>query len=1637
MSKIVNIQPLNAVTFDYQDYSSNDTSLISSTTIDVSFDPQMDQIEYFIYSLNNTLLYSNSTYPGYKIIDNQISINPQTDLEKQGYIEGQYNTLYNFVSNKLASSPSSKYYIDEISSDRTEIRLNTTTIPNENVIISTNEFISQIQNSELGYLDFYINFGNNKLIIANNVLLDTSNSNDPTVLIKLYEPLPDEFSLKTECWVVEKIAESIAYNISLIETFDIKDLNIPLKGPNLNIDIKDQINNSTNYTDYKSLTATTTQQGSGSYYYQLNSILAEKGININVDYTNYSNFIYFSSAQTRLENFYYKLSLIEQYQTSASFSSGTATNYYVSSSNIIWQSKINDIITNFDGYEYHLYFDSGSTSWPKSNSTYPYTNVSVNSIAGLTWYNSQFTTAVDYDSENDNLLINTIPLYLLEDPENAQLELFVEMLGQMFDNIYLYLKDVTNKYNSDNRVDYGVSRDIVADILKDFGLKIYQNNFSSDDLYSSLIGITNSGSLYNLPYTTGSLPTPTGWEYINLFVTASATGSLEPTEDINAEIYKRLYHNLPYILKKKGTVEGLRTLTTIFGIPDTILRINEFGGKDKNFNTWDQWQDEYNYAFITTGSAKVSIPFTASSTNYGSVYPKALEFRFKTFGLPTSSIPYSQSIVTHNGGAFNIVLEYTGSGYTSGSYNGSIINPNYEYATLKFISGSQSASVYLPFYDGGWWSVLVNANSGSTTNYTLYAKNKIYDGYDGNKIGFQSSSSFIGTTFWSASGQLMFGTSSGVYTALSGAYQEIRYYNVSLSESAFNAFVMNPSSIEGNTTEGSQSSKNSLFFRLPLGGELYTGSTSIHPGITGSFPTQSFANAPSTGSYSGSYTFISNVETFYYDQPAVGIQNIISDKIRTTDLLLPITSSVEANVPNNKVLSPFISVQQNYPISSSYTNDINYVEVAYSPQNEINEDIMSSLGYFNIGDYIGDPRQISSTDLSYPDLNALRDLYFTKYISNYDWNDFVRLIKFFDNSLFKMIKDFTPAKSDLASGIVIKQHLLERNKYPVPQMNFSQSEYTASISMYDISGSDGGAMDITSIVTQSWTGAYPSVSGSVPFTQDNQSEFFDGQFSGSEIGVSLNEEGYKVVLVDLFSTSSTNTIPDATPFVIPYDIKYDKTYILSFDFGNLGSAPGPPVTSGSLYLKDNTGKLLFSSTFPPGSGSAIVEVKNAFSPLSFSTNNQASGSGFISASNVVLSEYQLVDKTIDPVLNNILDTRLNTVYMDVDYTNNALVPVNQQLLLSGSAARFPIPDSNYTILRSINPRYNGSRTTSPGFNKPIYADLVTFSTQSQKPNVSGYSNYFVYFDFIETSYPEVPNGGNVHGVYIITTEGQAIPLKGDNTYINEISNIFPSGTLATILPAVYAAGKKNPQVTVFDGGAQYQTIVALSGSTAGASTGSLGIYDPTSLFVAAGSNTFFSTGSTRNILDDDVSGTPAGTNYFIDILQWDSNNYSSQSVLYPSGYFSVYNKNTNQYITGSPTGNTYGTVNVLDTLLPVQQFDYVRLGDSRVSGSGINISTNSSSIDYSFTSMNLLMVSTTTNIHSYGLSTLVNNTVAGNILGTSFLNQNYRIFRRLPDETNIIISSLPNYTDPGFLIPENFNPNYNPYDLAKKAGVIT
>ena len=107
-----------------------------------------------------------------------------------------------------------------------------------------------------------------------------------------------------------------------------------------------------------------------------NAISAELGM----DFRKYENFVHFSSAKERLDNFKYKVELIEFYDKKIStLSASLAPTAEINRGQFV--TKKNDIISKFDAYEDYLYaesssYESGSygifnaSTWPKTGSSY-------------------------------------------------------------------------------------------------------------------------------------------------------------------------------------------------------------------------------------------------------------------------------------------------------------------------------------------------------------------------------------------------------------------------------------------------------------------------------------------------------------------------------------------------------------------------------------------------------------------------------------------------------------------------------------------------------------------------------------------------------------------------------------------------------------------------------------------------------------------------------------------------------------------------------------------------------------------------------------------------------------------------------------------------------------------------------------------------------------------------------------------------------------------------------------------------------------------------------------------------------------------------------------------------------------------
>ena len=685
--------------FQEQQYLNQDVQLLTSNFVNTQFGESNDYIEYHVYDTTGQLLevnynaldyYPNLTANPATNLYSSLTLDPQGDLAKSGYTRGSLNIQYSFLTNLFNSKYGKFYWIKEISNSRTEIKLTSQTLSDSDILNGFNQYQAYVASKNY-YTDFYLNFGNNELIIAINVAY-TTDENGSYILIKLYEPLPVDYDVKTQLWLVNKVAEPVTFNVDIQIESELSGTENNLRGPNFTIRPNQVLGQTTPYYTYNSLLTSNVS----SSFQQLMSYYQEKSININVDYSDFSNFIHFSSAEERLNNFVYKLRLIENYNdqiySSSLFTGGATSNQLASSSIGSLQNSRNNLIEKFDTYEYYLYFASASFAWPKMNTTKPYQLYSVSSSQASNWLgtvdvvptpttSSLLYSASFYDYTNKDLLRNSIPQYLMDDDNNAPYLTFLDMVGQHFDNVFIYYKDVSNRFNATNNPETGISLDLVADALKGLGISLYTNTSVSDNVYYSLFGINQDGSL---------LP-PTGSEVITSYITSSLQTLASDT--IEKEVYKRIYHNLPYLLKSRGTQRGVKALLSTFGIPDSILNVNEFGGYDRA--TKDGiYEINNDKVIILSGSYSASLSSSLLSpettiqyySNENRLNVSSVEVGFS----PANSI---NAVITGSLGYFSIDQYIGNPSYsTSGSYPAL---DTLRKSTFQSLTGSHSINEYI------------------------------------------------------------------------------------------------------------------------------------------------------------------------------------------------------------------------------------------------------------------------------------------------------------------------------------------------------------------------------------------------------------------------------------------------------------------------------------------------------------------------------------------------------------------------------------------------------------------------------------------------------------------------------------------------------------------------------------------------------------------------------------------------------------------------------------------------------------------------------------------------------------------------------------------------------------------------------
>lgn len=978
----------------------------------------------------------------------ELVFDPGKDLENLGIKFGNYNVTYNILRPIIVKSYNPSLFIKEISGDRKEIRLSTNNIPNSELIQNTNEFIQNFSGTPY-FKEFYLNFGKNRLIPAVNIALDlggstttvvgptgnqtvtSSLSGPPTVLIKLLNPLPVNYKVNDLLTVIDEISNPQKFE-AIITPDPVPTVFPTLRGANFDLDLD---NLRVGPTPYYNFTQVTTFQGTfAPQLQQLLGQLSASNFAINVDYTDFEEFVHFSSAARRLEGFQYKLTQIEV-TSSMSASAALSVSPTAQLDATKYQNSINKVIQSFDGWEQYMYYESESYAWPKQNSTKPYINYSVTSSQGVNWYANYNTSASLYDDNNQNYLMYAMPGYITENTDNELVFQFVASIGQMFDDVWIHIKAISDLYQAKNSLTEGISKDLVYFALQSMGIDVYTDQ-DGNNVFQYLYGVDANGNY--LPQT-GSYDT-----------LVSASQYQIPGQDQQKGIYKRLYHNLPLLLKSKGTTRFIQYLNTIFGVPDTVMSYLEYGGVDKVTSSFEYEYDRFTYALNVSGSNTVRVPWTYTSqsavrTGNTDIAPNGIEFRFKAY--PTSS--FATQSLFYSGSDIQFNLLYAATASNNSIYSGS--TGEFGYFQFKLGGLSVTSSTIPVYYTGSnsdsdndtdWYTVLIQrtnpdlriGQTSTSQTYQFFVKNNVWG-----EIGHKTSASLTTNTaasnsLWYSQGAMTFGGGSNPF---SGSLQELRLWSNHVSESTFDSHVLNPESIEGNTYS---SSFSDLTARWPLGNNLYTSNhnltasiASVAPDLTIQGWTASFANFPNQNNY---YSF---TETYYADVANSGLANPVTDKIRIYS-----GSAYGTQLLPNKS----IEIQPTIPV----TKDIHILDASLSPQDEIDRAIIAAFGStYNMDSIIGNP-----ATGSYQQIQPLQVEFFKKFVNRYDYKDFIRLISFFHNSLFRTLKDFTPARTNLSTGIVIKPHLLERPVVYRYEPEFIDIGLSQSIDTAFISASNGG-----------------------------------------------------------------------------------------------------------------------------------------------------------------------------------------------------------------------------------------------------------------------------------------------------------------------------------------------------------------------------------------------------------------------------------------------------------------------------------------------------------------------------------------------------------------------------------------------------
>ena len=269
----------------------------------------------------------------------------------------------------------------------------------------------------------------------------------------------------------------------------------------------------------------------------------------------------------------------------------------------------------------------------------------------------------------------------------------------------------------------------------------------------------------------------------------------------------------------------------------------------------------------------------------------------------------------------------------------------------------------------------------------------------------------------------------------------------------------------------------------------------------------------------------------------------------------------------------------------------------------------------------------------------------------------------------------------------------------------------------------------------------------------------------------------------LYIPQNTPNIPIIYTASVSFNISLNDCAPQLSLFNNTALSAVASISTGSQstpVVNGTTGTLILSGSFYPIENQNYSIVLNDLyvdaAPHEWTatltdfkiTQSQSPVAGI--GAQTVLEPYittPFINSDYDILMNNAVANRPNSFYMDVDFADSQVLPINQQAILSSSATPAVIQDSNYSSAGWVNSRYIGKELTSQKLNVWSVGDV----TGGEKvPNVSNPKSYFVQFNWLAGASPEWGNNNagktNVSIKYIIDENGNEVPPIFDENGIN-------------------------------------------------------------------------------------------------------------------------------------------------------------------------------------------------------------------------------------------------------------------------------